>query len=176
MVTHLMGTRVQMNVSGNQVRAGAGSLPSSVCSASAASTAASASGYQLSKSSSTSKAIGNTSIHSKQSSCETRIEFSQEKLSSPSLPLPAQTPLSSPRCPQLHYCLPQDNPGGQGDSNMCVLPHETFYLLTVLLSFPAEKPRYCPRPILAHSLVSRKTLPSPTNRFSFLIQMPHFPP
>lgn len=112
----------------------------------------------------------------KQSSCETRIEFSQEKLSSPSLPLPAQTPLSSPRCPQLHYCLPQDNPGGQGDSNMCVLPHETFYLLTVLLSFPAEKPRYCPRPILAHSLVSRKTLPSPTNRFSFLIQMPHFPP
>lgn len=65
MPTHLMGTRVQMNVSGNQVRAGTDSLPSSVCSASAASAAASDSGYKLSKSASSSKAIENTNIHSK---------------------------------------------------------------------------------------------------------------
>lgn len=174
--THLMGTRVQMNVSGNQVRAGADSLPSSVCSASAASTAASASEYKLSRSASSSKAIEIQAFVQRQSNCETRIESSQEKLSSPSLPLPADAPLSSLKCPQLHYCHPQEYPGGQGDSNACAPPHETFYLLTVLLSFPAEKPRYSPMPILVHSLASKKTFPSHTNRFSFLRQMSHFPP
>jgi len=118
------------------------------------------------------KLLGIQEFIQRQSNCEIRIEFSWEKLISPSLLL--QSPLSSPRCPQsTHYCLPCDNPGDHADSGMRVLPHEELYLLILLLSAPAGRPRYCPVPISALSLVSSKIFPSLTNRSSFLRQLPH---
>lgn len=62
------------------------------------------------------------------------------------------------------------------DASMCVLPHEELYLLTLFLSAPAEGPRCCPVPILAHSLVSSKTFPSLINRCLFPETAASFPP